>query len=48
MLRCCIIACIDKIKILNGGKIKGREKLDSEIYYLKNLFHEFFRHHHVD
>lgn len=46
--RCCIIACTMRLSVLNGSKLQHREKMDSEIYYLKNTFHEYFREFQVD
>jgi hypothetical protein len=42
-IRCLVIASVPRIKNLNGSLIDRAEKRDSEIYYLKNAFHEYFR-----
>lgn len=36
------IAEIKNLKNINGGELKKYERKDSEIYYLRNTFHEFF------
>lgn len=42
-IRCLIISCSLNLKILNGSELRGRERIDCEIYFLKNSFHEFFK-----
>lgn len=42
-LRCIEIASCKTLKKLNGSEISREERRDSEIYYLKNAFHEFFK-----
>ena len=42
-IRCLLIACSLSLKILNGSELRGRERIDCEIYFLKNSFHDFFK-----
>lgn len=38
-----MFASCRKLKVFNGSELKKRERLDCEIYFLKNMFHEFFK-----
>lgn len=37
------VACLPKLKVLNGSELQRRERRDLEIYYLNNAFHEYFK-----